>query len=74
MLSLLSALLAIVSTVMKYLDRKSIEESGRAKEIVASWARNDQMVSEALAAGKAVSDKLDTDPDELRKPDKNQRD
>lgn len=74
MLSFLSALLSIVSAVMKYLDRQSVEEAGRAKEIIASWARNDAIVMEALNAGKVVADRLDANPDSVFAPDKNQRD
>lgn len=74
MLSLLSALFQIVTMVMKYIDRRSAEEAGKAKEIVASWERNNGFVSAALAAGEAKRTELTNDPSKLRDRDENQRD
>lgn len=73
MLSLLSALLSIASAVMKFLDRRSVEEGAKARLILQSWANNDTIVSEALAAGEAMRRKLDTDPGSLREHDENER-
>lgn len=74
MLSLLSALFQIVTAVMKFIERRSAEEAGKAKEIVASWERNNGFVSAALAAGEAKRRELDADPNKLRERDENQRD
>lgn len=73
MLTFLSVLLQLASAVMKFLDRKSVEDGAKARLTLQSWAQNDAIVSEALAAGEDMRRKLDTDPSELRKHDENER-
>jgi hypothetical protein len=74
MLSLLSALLSIVSLVMRYINEKRAEDAGRAKAILAAWEQNNAFVRDAMAAERELLDRIDIDPDELRREDKFQRD
>lgn len=73
MLSFLSVLLSLVSAVMKYIDRNSIENAGRAKAIVEAWERNNGFVTSALAAGDAKRRELAADSGKLREHDEDER-
>lgn len=74
MLSVLAAVLSLLTGVLKYIDRQGIEAAGRAKEQVAAWERNNGFVARAMAAGEAKRTELESDPSKLRERDANFKD